>query len=65
MYARAALRDGATPEDIQEVLLHTAIYAGIPAAGSAFTIVQETLSASVDATSEDQSGQDSNPRHEG
>jgi alkylhydroperoxidase/carboxymuconolactone decarboxylase family protein YurZ len=45
MYVRAALRDGATPEEIQEVLLHTAIYAGVPAANGAFELVQEMFAA--------------------
>lgn len=43
MYVRAALRDGVTPEEIQEVLLHTAIYAGVPAANGAFELVRKTL----------------------
>ena len=38
MHVRAALRNGLTPEEIQEVLLHTAVYAGVPAANEAFAI---------------------------
>ena len=30
MHVRAALRNGLTPEEIGEVLLHTAVYAGVP-----------------------------------
>jgi 4-carboxymuconolactone decarboxylase len=45
MHVRAALRNGLTPEEIGEVLLHTAVYAGVPAANSAFKIAQEVLSA--------------------
>ena len=44
MHVRAALRHGVTPDEIQEVLLHTAIYAGVPAASSAFAAAQATLS---------------------
>ena len=43
MHVRAALRNGLTPEEIREVLLHTAVYAGVPAANSAFTRAQEVL----------------------
>ena len=43
MHVRAALRNGVKPEEISEVLLHTAVYAGVPAANSAFAIAQRTL----------------------
>lgn len=43
MHVRAALGNGLTPLEIQEVLLHSAVYAGAPAANSAFAIAQETL----------------------
>jgi 4-carboxymuconolactone decarboxylase len=43
MHVRAALRNGVTPEEISEVLLHTAVYAGVPAANTAFAIAQRTL----------------------
>jgi 4-carboxymuconolactone decarboxylase len=43
MHVRAALRNGLTAEEISEVLLHTAVYAGVPAANSAFAIAQRTL----------------------
>jgi len=36
MHVRAALRNGLTPEQIQEVLLQVAVYAGVPAANRAF-----------------------------
>lgn len=38
MHLRAALRNGLTPEQISEVLLHTAVYAGVPAANRAFAV---------------------------
>jgi 4-carboxymuconolactone decarboxylase len=45
MHVRAARRNGLSAEEIGEVLLHTAVYAGVPAANSAFTIAQKVLSA--------------------
>ena len=45
MHVRAALRNGLTPEEIGEVLLHTAVYAGVPAANAAFAIAQRVLEA--------------------
>jgi 4-carboxymuconolactone decarboxylase len=44
MHVRAALRNGLTREEIGEVLLHTAVYAGVPAANSAFAIAQSVFS---------------------
>ena len=43
MHLRAALRNGLTPDQIGEVLLHTAVYAGVPAANRAFAIAREVL----------------------
>jgi 4-carboxymuconolactone decarboxylase len=43
MHVRAALHNGVTPEEISEVLLHTAVYAGVPAANSAFAVAQRIL----------------------
>lgn len=36
LHLRAAKNTGATPEEIAEVLLHVAVYAGVPAANHAF-----------------------------
>ncbi|MBX6721997.1 MAG: 4-carboxymuconolactone decarboxylase [Dactylosporangium sp.] len=44
LHVRAALRNGLTPDDIKEVLLQVAVYAGVPAANSAFAVAQRTLS---------------------
>ena len=46
MHLRAALRNGLTPEQIREVLLHVGVYAGIPAANRAFAIAQRILAES-------------------
>jgi alkylhydroperoxidase/carboxymuconolactone decarboxylase family protein YurZ len=43
MHVRAAVRNGLTPEEIGEVILHTAVYAGVPAANAAFAIANEVL----------------------
>ncbi len=45
MHVRGALRNGLTADEIREVLLHTAIYAGVPAANSAFAIAQRVIDA--------------------
>jgi 4-carboxymuconolactone decarboxylase len=45
MHVRAALRNGLTPAEIGEVFIHTAIYAGVPAANSAFAIAQQVIDA--------------------
>jgi 4-carboxymuconolactone decarboxylase len=45
MHVRAAMRNGLTPAEIGEVFIHTAIYAGVPAANSAFAIAQEVIEA--------------------
>src|SRR5499427_5130960 len=43
MHVRAALRNGLTPEQIKEVLLQVAVYAGVPAANRAFAVAAEVL----------------------
>jgi 3-oxoadipate enol-lactonase/4-carboxymuconolactone decarboxylase len=43
MHVRAALRNGLTPDEIKEVLLQAAVYCGVPAANSAFSIAQRVL----------------------
>jgi 4-carboxymuconolactone decarboxylase len=44
MHVRAALRIGLTAQDIKEVLLQVAIYAGVPSANRAFAIAQPIIS---------------------
>ena len=43
MHVRAARRNGLTREEIKEVLLHSAIYCGVPAANAAFAVAQQVL----------------------
>lgn len=44
MHVRAALGNGLTPDEIREVILHTAVYAGVPAANAAFAVAERVLS---------------------
>jgi len=43
MHVRAAVRNGLTPDEIGEAILHTALYAGLPAANAAFRIAEQVL----------------------
>jgi 4-carboxymuconolactone decarboxylase len=43
LHVRAAVRNGLTREQITEVLLQVAIYAGVPAANRAFAVAQDVL----------------------
>ena len=43
LHVRAAVRNGLSEDEIGEVLLHTAVYAGVPAANAAFAIAQGAL----------------------
>jgi 4-carboxymuconolactone decarboxylase len=46
MHIRAGLRNGLTPGEITEVILHAAAYAGIPAANTAMAVAKEVLGPS-------------------
>jgi 4-carboxymuconolactone decarboxylase len=50
MHVRAALNNKVSREEIQEVLLQSAIYCGVPAANTAFHLAQEVF-AEIDAVS--------------
>jgi 4-carboxymuconolactone decarboxylase len=43
VHVRGALANGCTVEEIREVLLHTTVYAGVPAGVEAFTAASEVL----------------------
>lgn len=43
LHFRGALRNGATPDQLRDVLFHCAIYAGIPVGVSAFKRAREIL----------------------
>jgi 4-carboxymuconolactone decarboxylase len=48
LHIRATANTGATPGEIAEALLHVAIYAGVPAANTAFAIAKTTLGVTSD-----------------
>ena len=48
LHIRAAFNNGVTREEIKEVLLQCAVYAGVPAANSAFHMAEEVF-AEIDA----------------
>jgi len=43
LHIDGARRNGLSDDEIKEVLLHTAIYCGVPAANSAFAVFQRVL----------------------
>lgn len=43
LHLRAAANNGVTADEIREVLLHCAVYCGVPAANSAFHAAKEVL----------------------
>ena len=45
LHVRAARRNGLSEAEIGEVLLHTAIYAGVPAANAAIAVAKRELAA--------------------
>ena len=45
LHLRAAGNNGVTPDEIKEVLLHAAVYCGLPAANAAFHLAAEALSS--------------------
>jgi 3-oxoadipate enol-lactonase/4-carboxymuconolactone decarboxylase len=60
MHVRAALRNGLTREEISEVLLHTALYAGLPAANAAFAIARDAFAEADAAASTPEPSPDPN-----
>jgi len=44
LHLRAAANNGVTVDEIREVLLHCAVYCGVPAANAAFRIAKEVFS---------------------
>lgn len=45
VHVRGALNNGVTPEEIAEILLHTAVYAGIPIASEGFRRADAVIKA--------------------
>ena len=58
VHVRGAIRNGCTPEEIQEVLLQAAIYCGVPAAMEAFRVAEAVLAELED---EERSGATAQP----
>ncbi len=50
LHVRAARRNGLTPDEIKAVLLHCAIYCGVPAANAAFAVAQRVLDEAPEAS---------------
>ena len=48
MHIRATKNTGATKEDIKEVLLQTAVYAGVPVSNNAFKIAKKVFAEEKD-----------------
>jgi 4-carboxymuconolactone decarboxylase len=52
LHVRAGRRNGLTPAEIAEVIMHTAGYAGIPAANSAMAVARAALASSEEAAAD-------------
>jgi 4-carboxymuconolactone decarboxylase len=50
LHVRGAVNNGVTLAEIQEALLQTAVYCGVPAALEAFKVAEQTLGAETIAT---------------
>ncbi|MCC2674957.1 MAG: 4-carboxymuconolactone decarboxylase [Ramlibacter sp.] len=42
-HLEGALNNGVTVDELREILLHSAVYCGLPAAGDAFKVAEEVL----------------------
>lgn len=51
MHIRATRNTGATPDDVKEVLLHTAVYAGVPVTNGALKLAKAIFSEDPDGNS--------------
>ena len=58
LHLRATRNTGATPEEVREALLHVAVYAGVPAANSAFALAREIVGPKADAAVADGASED-------
>jgi 4-carboxymuconolactone decarboxylase len=50
LHIRAARRNGVSDDEIKEVLLQVAVYAGVPRANGAFAIAREALASDGDSS---------------
>lgn len=56
MHTRATTNTGATPDDLMEVMLHVAIYAGVPAANHNIKIIKDVLEKMHHQTTQPEEG---------
>jgi 4-carboxymuconolactone decarboxylase len=56
MHTRATANTGATPDDLMEVMLHVAIYAGVPAANHNIKIIKDVLEKMHQPTNQPEDG---------
>jgi 4-carboxymuconolactone decarboxylase len=56
VHVRGAIRNGCTPEEIQEALLQAAIYCGVPAAMEAFRVAEEAIAVAQRELSDEANG---------
>ncbi|MFK0250924.1 4-carboxymuconolactone decarboxylase [Amycolatopsis azurea] len=56
MHVRAAVHNGLTAQEISEVLLHTAVYTGAPAANAAFAVAQRVLAELGEPAAQEKEG---------
>lgn len=47
LHVRAAVRNGLTADEIREVILHGAVYCGVPAANRGFAVAQRVLATAA------------------
>ena len=57
LHLRATTSTGATPEEVRAALMHVAVYAGVPAANSAFVAAKAILAANANADHQSQGEQ--------
>jgi 4-carboxymuconolactone decarboxylase len=48
LHLRATLNTGATPAEIRAALMHVAVYAGVPAANSAFALAKTSVATDTE-----------------
>jgi len=57
LHLRASRNIGVDPQEIKEVLLHVAIYAGVPAANTAFSLAKKEFEQQVPTSDETHSAE--------
>ena len=48
LHVRGAITNGLTPDEIREVIMHTSVYAGIPAGNTAMVVAARTMQEGTD-----------------